>query len=105
MRILKIMKSKLSIIIIGMVVLVSLAQLAIAHNLATVGEKVRQLEIKANQLEQENVILAEEINKIGSLSKIAQKAEELDFIKATQVLYITPQLPVAFGTSKILSEH
>jgi len=89
------MKSRLSIIIIGIVIFLSLVQLVISHSLATTGEKVRQLELKATQLEKENAVLTEEINKTGSLSRIAKEAEKLGLVKATQVLHLTPEIPVA----------
>ena len=46
-------RSKLLFLIVGLVVILSLTQLVISHNLATTGETVRQLELQADQLEEE----------------------------------------------------
>lgn len=89
------MKAKLSIVIIGIVIFLSLVQLVISHNLATTGEKVRQLELKAAQLEKENAALTTEINKNGSLSRIAEEAQNLGLVKITKILHLTPEIPVA----------
>lgn len=88
---------KLLTIVIAIIVLLSLVQLTISHSLATDGEKARQLEIKVAQLEKQNRELTEKINSTGSLSKIAQEAEKLGLVKVTQVLHLTPEMPVALG--------
>jgi len=88
-------RSKLLFLIVGLVIILSLTQLVISHNLATTGEKVRQLELQADQLEEENATLTAEINKIGSLAKITEEAQKLGLVKATQVLHLTPEIPVA----------
>lgn len=84
-------------IIISLVVFLVFIQLVISHRLATRGERLRQLEIEAKQLEKENSILAEEINQAGSLSRITQEAKNLGFVRANQILHLTPQIPVALG--------
>lgn len=88
-------------IIISLVVFLVFVQLMISHRLATRGEQLRQLEIKAKQLEQENLILAEEINQAGSLSRITQEARNLGFARANQILHLHPQIPVALGKSDL----
>lgn len=88
-------RSKLLFLIVGLVVILSLTQLVISHNLATTGEKVRQLELQADQLEEENATLTAEINKIGSLARITEEAQKLGLVKATRVLHLTPEIPVA----------
>jgi len=89
------MKKKMPIFIICVVIILSLVQLVISHNLATAGEEVRQLETKEAQLEQENSALTAEINKTASLSRIAERAKNLGLVKATTVLHLTPQIPFA----------
>ncbi len=86
---------KLLIIVASLVLILALAQLVVSYYLATLGEKLRQLEAKAAQLQQENRVLAEEISNNGSLSKISLKAQELGFTRTTAVLHLTPQIPVA----------
>lgn len=88
-------RSKLLFLIVGLVIILSLTQLVISYNLATTGEKVRQLELQADQLEEENATLTAEINKIGSLARITEEAQKLGLVKATQVLHLTPEIPVA----------
>lgn len=84
-------------IIISLVLFLVFVQLVIAHRLATRGEQLRQLEIKARQLEEENSILVKEINQAGSLSRITQEAKNSGFVRANQILHLTPQIPVALG--------
>jgi len=88
-------KTGLIFILISLVLLLSLVQLVISHHLATAGERVRQLEKKASQIEQENRRLQKEISQMGSLAKISSEAEKLGLEKSIQVLHLTPQLPVA----------
>lgn len=89
------MKKKMPIFIICVVIILSLVQLVISHNLASAGEKVRQLEIKTAQLEQENNALRGEINKTASLARITEEAKTLGLVKTTTVLHLTPEIPVA----------
>lgn len=91
------MKTRISIIIFMIVFLLSLIQLIISHNLATSGEKVRLLETEISLLEKENNKLSAEINQIASLSRIASEAEKMGLTKATQVLRLTPEIPVAMS--------
>lgn len=88
---------KLTPIVIGVVFLLILIQLVISHNLANSGEKLRDFEVGTQELKEENTILAEEINKAGSLSRISQEAEKAGLVRTTQVLHLTPQIPVALG--------
>lgn len=91
------MKSKLFITIIIVVVFLSLVQLFISHNLATAGGKVRTLEAEIKRLEKENAILASEINKTASLSRIVVEAEKIGLSKATHVFHLIPEVPVAMN--------
>ncbi len=74
-----------------------LTQLIVSHRLATAGEKVKALEVKTNNLSQKNTLLREEISKMGSLSRVSSEAAKLGLERATQVLHLTPQIPVALG--------
>ncbi|MCX6724745.1 MAG: hypothetical protein NTV20_01425 [Candidatus Shapirobacteria bacterium] len=94
-------KPKLVIFIISLVVVLSLVQLTISYWLATTGGKMRQLEEKTTLLEQQNKILSEEINHLGSLARVNEEARSLSLVKATNVLYLTPQIPVALETKKL----
>lgn len=85
----------LTFIIVGLIFVLSLIQLFISHHLATAGETVKKLEMQASALEQENALFKEEISKEGSLSKISQEAEKLSLVRASKILYLTSQIPVA----------
>lgn len=83
-------------IIISSVLILVVVQLMMTYRLATLGRKVSQYEKIATQLEAENLLMANEINQVGSLSKISLKAEELGFVRSSRVVHLLPQLPVAW---------
>jgi len=93
----KIQKHQLTFIVITLVLILSLVQLLISHRLATTGEVVKKLEIRASQVEKENAFLEEEISQKGSLSEVSQKAEQLGLVRTSSILYLTSQIPVALG--------
>lgn len=90
-------KKKISFthLLLGVVVILATAQLLVSHYLATWGEKVADFEEKAMILEQENQFLSQKINSVASLAEIAQKAEELGFVRSTKIVHLTSQIPVA----------
>jgi cell division protein FtsL len=81
------------------VIALIIAQLVIAHRLATKGEELRQLESQCQRLELANSGLMTEVSKIGSLSRINQEAQELGLVKVSQVMHFSPQVPVALNNS------
>ena len=91
----KIKKPKLLILVTLVVFGLALAQLTITYGLSTTGGRMRQLEGKAETLARQNRVLTEEINQMGSLTRIAKQAQSLGLVKANQVLYLAPQVPVA----------
>lgn len=91
------MKPKLLVIIVATILSLSLVQLIISHNLATAGGKVRTLEAEINRLEKENALLASEINKTASLSRIAVEAGKIGLSKATHIFHLAPEVPVAMN--------
>ncbi len=90
-------KEKLTSLILGLVLVLCLIQLFISHRLATSGEKVAELEVRAAQIEAENNLLEEEISQMGALSRVSQEAEKLGLVRTSNVLYLTSQIPVALG--------
>lgn len=90
-------KHSLTTIVAVLVIFLALVQLFISHRLAIVGETVRESEILATQLQRENIIVEEEISQIGSLSKLSLRAGELGFVRTSEVLYLTPHVPVAMN--------
>ena len=87
--------SKLISLITGLVLVLALVQLVIAHQLATVGDKVRRLEKETNQIETESWQLSEEISKVGALSRISSQAAELGLVRTTRVVHLAPEVPFA----------
>jgi len=87
--------SRVSILVVLMVIILSLVQIVISHYLSTSGEKVRQLEDRITFLEQENRLLNGEISAVGSLSSISTKASELGLVRTSQIQHFAPQIPVA----------
>jgi cell division protein FtsL len=94
-------KPKLMILVTIVAFGLALAQLTITYGLSTTGGRMRQLEEKAETLSQQNRVLTEEINQMGSLTRIAQQAQSLGLVKANQVLYLVPQVPVALGNTTV----
>lgn len=94
-------KPKLLILITGIIAVLFLSQLAISYNLATTGGKMRQLEEKSQKLEDQQRLLAEDINRMGSLSMIAEKAQAMGLVKVSDVLHLTSQVPVALETNSL----
>jgi len=88
-------KNYLPILIIVFVVGLALVQLVITHRLATDGETVKELEIKASRLDEKNELIRQEINQLGSLRRISQEAEKLGFVRQNSLLHLTPEVPVA----------
>lgn len=86
---------KLILVIAVLVLVLALVQLAISHQLATTGDKIRHLEKETSLLDEENRFLSEQISQIGSLSKISTMAEDLGLVRSTQVVHLTPQISVA----------
>ncbi|MCJ7804724.1 hypothetical protein MUP35_03275 [Patescibacteria group bacterium] len=96
-------KPKLIFLIITLVLLLAGMQLVMAHCLATTGEQMRQLEDKASLMGKQNQLIAEEINKMGSLNQIASEAGKLGLVKANDIFNLMPQVPVALEKTNINS--
>ena len=91
----KIKKPKLVIFVTFLVLVLSLVQLFCSHRLATAGAAVAFYEEKTLTLQETNQRLDQEINQMGSLSKISLQAESLGLVRTSQVLHLTPQAPIA----------
>jgi cell division protein FtsL len=88
---------KLTSLILGLVLILSLVQLFISHRLATSGERVKEFEVRADQIKEENALLEEEVGQMGSLSRVSREAEKLGLVRTSSILYLTSQIPVALG--------
>ena len=91
----KFRQSKYLVIVFGVVVFLALVQIVLTHRLATLGEKLRQLEKRSLVLSQENHFLAEEIGQMGSLAEISGRAEKIGLVRSSRVVHLIPQIPVA----------
>jgi len=87
--------SKLMLLVVSLVLILAGIQLVISHQLATAGSKIRGLEEETERLKRANSVLAEQINRVGSLSEISAKAGELGLVRTSRVVHLTSQLPVA----------
>ena len=54
-----------------------------------------QAEQKASELQAENMLLTSDINKMGSLAEISNKARDLGLVRTTQVVHLSEEVPVA----------
>lgn len=89
------MKRKAFLTLTIVVLILGLIQIIISLSLVTAGEKVWRLEGQAAELEKSNRLLISEIEKLGSLAIIAEEAKELGMVRGSQVLNVTPEIPVA----------
>ncbi|HUS52321.1 MAG TPA: hypothetical protein VMX77_02540 [Candidatus Bathyarchaeia archaeon] len=96
-RILRFQSKKLIWLVLTLVLFLFFTQLVISHRLVSSGEVVKKLEIDAARLDAENGLLKEEVDRMGSLSRISSEAAKLGLTRASQILHLTPQVPVALG--------
>lgn len=96
-RILRFQSKKLIWLVLVLVLFLFFTQLVVSHRLVASGEVVKKLEIDAARLDAENSLLKEEVDRMGSLSRISSEAAKLGFTRASQILHLTPQVPVALG--------
>jgi len=85
-------------ILISILIFLGLFQVVVSNQLATAGEKLTQIDEKIRGLENENERLKREIAISSSLTTIAEKAEEIGFLKVENFLYLTEE-PFAFKNS------
>lgn len=83
-------KIRVKVLVVAAIALVVLffAQLVLAANLATDGQKLAAIGQEIRRLEAENTTLVTEIAQLSSLTNLSQKAASLGFVKPTKV--ITP---------------
>lgn len=73
----------------------AVAQILVANRLATQGDLIKQYEIEARWLNEENQRIENEIIRLSSLSHIASQSGKLAFKKETSVLYLPRPITVA----------
>lgn len=62
------------------------ANVSISSTLSTSGEELRKMEIERQQLEESNIRLKEHILEAHSLNKLQTLANELGFVKPSQIV-------------------
>lgn len=73
-------------------------ELVVTNELATLGNKVKAIEVKIESLQEENELLSQEVASSSSLVTIATRAKDLGFIKSSSTVSFAPeQLPVALN--------
>lgn len=94
-KIFKTSHKKLTIIAFLSVAILFSANLIVSNILATNGEQLRLLLQRTSNLKDQNSRLNQEINNNSALNTLEKKAQELGFIKSTQILTLSSQPPVA----------
>ena len=79
------------------ILLLALVQIYVSYRLATAGKQVAGLENEALKIRDENQELQEEISYLGSLAVVSEKAHQLGFKTTQEVVYLTPEVPVALN--------
>ena len=87
--------NKIWLFTFGALAVVICAQLVASNILAGQGEEAAKLEIKSSQLLRTNQALRESLARQTSLTQIAQKAQDLGFIRPDSVVYVDLAKPVA----------
>ncbi|MCL5411623.1 MAG: hypothetical protein M1150_02690 [Patescibacteria group bacterium] len=78
--------SKLLLFVLTLsIISLSLLQLFISNKLATEGEKIKQDEVLSQKLAEENITLKNDLQALGSLSRVAQIAQNQGFVKVSKV--------------------
>ena len=80
-----------------LVVSLTLVQIFVAHQIATAGKQVSELEVRAENLRAENNRLKEIISQQGSLVVVRERAQNLGFKPAKDIFYLTSEIPVALN--------
>lgn len=81
--------------IITLVAVLAAVELLVSHRLATAGETVRELDLQAEKLSQENQLLRESVASQGSLLDLAARATEIGLTRTSKIVSYTSEVPVA----------
>lgn len=82
-------------LIVGVAVLLGLAQIIVANRLATQGELLREHQIEVTKITGENQRLENEIVRVSSLSYIASQSARLGLMRTSNIVYLPEPLPIA----------
>ena len=85
-------------VLIFVLILLGIFQVIVSNQLANAGEKLTQIEEEIKILEEKNEWFKREIAISSSLTTIAEKAEEMGFLRVENFLYLTDE-PFALKNS------
>lgn len=88
-------KKKLTKLIIPLGIAFIVVTVYLTIQTATAGAKIANLEQKQEELAKENRELSDKLIRTSSLTKISEKADELGFVKPSDIIYLTPAEDVA----------
>ena len=88
-------KKKITKLIIPIFVAFIIATVLLTIQTATSGAKIANLEKKQEELAKENRELNDRLIRKSSLTKISEEADELGFVKPSDIIYLTPAEDVA----------
>ncbi len=88
-------KKKITKLIIPLFVAFIIATVLLTIQTATSGAKIANLENKQEELAKENRELNDRLIRMSSLTKISEEADELGFVKPSDIIYLTTAEDVA----------
>ena len=87
--------NKLTFLVIFFVIILSVANLWVSNILATTGERLKLLQSRRENLENQNERLYQQIISLSTLEVIENKAKTLGMLPIETTLNLSPQSPVA----------
>jgi cell division protein FtsB len=88
-------KKKITKLILPLFVAFIIATVLLTIQTATSGARIANLETKEEELAKENRELNDRLIRMSSLTKISEEADELGFVKPSDIIYLTPAEDVA----------
>lgn len=78
-----------------LIILLALVQVVFSNHLATFGVKIREYQERQEQLLTQKGRLEQEIVSLSSLSRIASESAKLGLVKASSIVHLDEEIPVA----------
>lgn len=92
-------KPKRTLLLLGVIIAVlAITQVFVANQTASSGEKVGNIDLEIEKINDENRNLEVDIAKASSLKNIQEQADKFGFTRARTFVYLTSPLPVALNT-------
>jgi hypothetical protein len=88
---------RINIVVIVATIVLSIAQVFILNYNSTSGEKLRSVNIKIAEINDDNNRLVQEIASASAIATIAIKAQEIGFAPNISVLSLNSPLPIALS--------